>query len=159
MMYDIQEVCDDKLAFAANLTTGNSPVLSTKSVDQFPAGTDALGNVVFKDPGAGRPIDAYVEINTTALASGGAATLQVELIMADDAALSSNVVSLLQSAAIAKASLVAGYRFRLGRVPNGATKRYLGFRYTIATNDFTAGALTAALVPSEAAQSGVADPV
>lgn len=104
-----------------------------------------LGTPVF-DVGRGSDVHLLVQIVETFLAAAGAATLQVELVQADDAALTANVEVLVGSQAIAKAALVAGYQFRLHVLPTGITRRYIGLRYTIATNPGTAGKMTAGIV-------------
>lgn len=104
-----------------------------------------------RDIGAGEPLIGTFLVVTALLASGGAATLTVELISADDAALTSNVVSHASTEAIPKASLVAGYKRTLAVPPrtNIGADRYWGFRYTPATNDFTSGTLDAWFGPRD----------
>jgi hypothetical protein len=55
--------------------------------------------------------------------------------------------TLAQSDAIPVASLVQGYKFLPGEVPGG-TERYVRLNYVVGTAAMTAGAITAALVPS-----------
>lgn len=127
--------------------TAAAATLSTKSVDLGAAATDDLGNTLPRDLGKGMNVELLCQICTTFLAAGGAANLTVELVMADDEALTSNLVVLQKTPAIAKASLVSGYTFRLGGViPPGTTSRYVGARYTVDTNDGTAGTITTTLV-------------
>lgn len=109
-----------------------------------PAAFQAVGNIVH-DVGRGRHMEAYAQIVET-VTSGGAITIQCALVMADNAALSSNLTVLSETPAIALATLVAGYQFRLGSVPQGITKQYLGFRYTTATAVATAGKVTAGFI-------------
>lgn len=101
------------------------------------------------DKGRGTPKRLSVKMSTTAT-SEGAATLKVELVMADDEELTSNLKVLASSEAIALAQLVKGYQFRLSYLPVGITKKWLGLRFTVGTAEFTAGKVTAKLCESEA---------
>lgn len=118
-------------SIAINATTA----LSDKSVD--------LG--VARDIGSGKNLFMNFAI-TTAMSAGTSCAF--EIIVADDAALTSNVVSLCTTGAIARATLVAGYNTAL-RIPTQATtgKRYLGARYTVAgDNSAGTGKVTADIV-------------
>lgn len=118
--------------------------LSDFSIDLGAAATDSLGNSVISDIGRGMA-DMLVQITETVLAAGGAATIDFQLVMADNAALTSNLVVLQTTGAIAKTVLLAGYQPRL-RIPVGISKRYLGLRYVVAAFDVTAGKVTAGIV-------------
>jgi hypothetical protein len=103
---------------------------------------DSIDLTTARDIGTGEPMALVFENLTAALtASGGAATLTIEAISADDAALTSNVVVHASSGAIAKAALVAGFRRILPIPPetNVGADRYWGARYTVATNNFDGG--------------------
>ena len=93
---------------------------------------------------ASTPMRALVIVDT-AFTAAGAGTATFELIEADDADLTSNIVSLYSTAAIGKATLVVGYVVMDIVIPKTA-KRYLGFRVTVATGPMTAGAVTAEFV-------------
>lgn len=90
-----------------------------------------------------KPADVFVQV-TTAFASGTSvkATLQAD----DDEAFGS-AVTVAETAAIATAALVAGYQFKLGRLPRLGTadKRYLRMNYTV-VGTFDAGKVVAGLV-------------
>jgi len=94
---------------------------------------------------AGDAIDgeAYlvVAVQTTMLASAGAASLIASLETSTDEAFTSPVV-LFTSAAVAKSALVAGYVLARVRIPVGVL-RYLRVKYTKVTNDFSAGNMDA----------------
>lgn len=125
-------------------TTGTT--VSTNTIDLGAAGTvPFLGGSPLNDPGRGVGVGVVVQVVTT-VTSAGSSTVQVQLVESDNADLSSGTV-LCESAAIAKATLVAGYRFRLPALPKGISKRYLGVQYVVATADLTAGAFDAYLVP------------
>jgi hypothetical protein len=121
--------------------------LSDFSIDLGATGTiPGLGGSPNSDPGKS-DIEFIAQIVQT-FTSGGAATLQVNLVMADDAALTTNLVVLESTPVLALATLVAGYQFRLGhQLPVGITKRYIGLQYIIGTAAMTAGKVTAGVIP------------
>jgi hypothetical protein len=131
-----------------SLVAGVGNVLSTQWIDlgvagALPVGYNARGNAPH-DVGKGMELEVECQLNTT-VTSGGAATLTAQLCMADDD-IGTNLVVLAQTAAIALATMVKGYRFAIAStVPAGVSSRYLGVRYVIATAAITAGTVTAAL--------------
>lgn len=122
-------IVDNNLRISTDqvITLNATSALSTNSVD--------LG--VARDAGEGKPLYMNFAI-TTAMSAGTSCAF--EIIQADDAALTSNVVSLCTTGAIARATLVAGYNTALRIPPQiGSTgKRYIGARYTVA-GDNSAG--------------------
>ena len=96
-----------------------------------------------RDMGEGTELNLRVGVPT---AFTGLTALTMEIIVADDAALTSNVTVIGSSGAIPVASLTAGSRFVVGANPRIGSKgqRYLGARYT-PTGTGTAGALIAEL--------------
>jgi hypothetical protein len=80
-------------------------------------------------------------IDTTCLAAGGASTVTFAL---QDSADNVTFATVVNSAAIAKASLVAGYIVELD-IPVH-TRRYLRGYYTVDTNDLTAGNIDCRIV-------------
>jgi hypothetical protein len=130
--------------------------LSSKSVDMGTAGTiPGLGGTPVHDWGRGNNLLVYCQV-VVAFTSGGSATVQAQLIQADDEALTSNVQILDTTQAIAVATLVAGYQFRFGSLAPGITKRYLGMQYVIATATTTAGKVTSGLVWNKQTNPAVA---
>lgn len=117
--------------------------VSTKSIDTATA---------LRDIGSGEPVELIVVITTTVAASGGASTTTFTL---QDSADNSTFADVVSSAAIAKASLVAGYEALRIRLPFGL-RRYIAMNYTVATNNWTAGAVTAYLTTDR--QDNVARP-
>lgn len=89
----------------------------------------------------GEPIFVDFSVDTAATAAG-AATVTFQIVTDDNAALSSPAV-VAATAAIGKATLVAGYRISLPVPPGIALERYLGVQYTVATGPLTAGAFSA----------------
>lgn len=118
--------------------------VSTNTIDLGTAGTiPGLGGTPIADVGRGTPPVLSIIINE-AVTSGGAAEVDFQLIQSANADLSSPTV-VCATGAIAKATLVSGYRARLA-IPKGISARYLGVQYVISTNTTTAGTVTAALV-------------
>lgn len=138
----------DVMSTNDNLAQSAGTYLSSKSIDlwagQATLPTDVFGNAAIIDPGRSN-VKLLCQVTTT-FTSGGSATLQAQLVMADNAALSTNLVVLESSDVIALATLAAGYQFRFGSLPPGITKRYLGMQYVIGTAAMTAGNIYAALV-------------
>lgn len=87
-----------------------------------------------------------IDVDTTVTATGGAANVTFALI--SDSAVgfdSGSATTHWTSAAIPKATLVAGYNVVKMRLPKGL-KRYLKVQYTPDTNNLTAGKFNAMLV-------------
>lgn len=111
--------------------TGASAVLSTNTID--------LG--VARDIGAGEDLWLRTQVLT---AFAGLTALDIEVICADDAALTTNVTSIAAVKAVPVASLTAGARFAVELSPQLGKqgRRYVGARYT-PTGTGTAGVLFA----------------
>lgn len=103
------------------VTGTNTSVLSTNTID--------LGQN--RDIGAGSEYPIMHSIVTTA-ASGGT-SVELQVIAADDAGLTTNITVLGSSGAIAVASLTAGKRIAVEINPQVGSKgqRYLGVRYNL----------------------------
>jgi hypothetical protein len=95
-----------------------------------------------RDIGQGEGLRLVIITDTTAL-STGSSTVTFAL-QTDDTSTFGSATTLWQSSAIAKATLVAGYRVADIAIPKGCEK-YLRLNYTVATADLTAGAFTAFL--------------
>jgi hypothetical protein len=120
---------------AAQAVTSTGSTASTNTVD--------LGVARDVGGGASGPLFLLCEV-VTPFASGGLATLQVQVQTSPDNATWS---ILDQSDAIPVASLVQGYKFLPNKLA-GPTQRYLRLNYVVGTTAMTAGAITAGLVPS-----------
>lgn len=144
-------ILDQDLVFSDAQDIGQvaGTYVSTNAFDNGAAQTIPGGfGTVQKDPLRGlEGMELLIKI-IEAVASGGAATVQFQLVQADDAALSSNVDVIAETPAIGYATLVAGYEVRLALPKKGITQRYFGLRYIIGTATTTAGTVTAALVPA-----------
>lgn len=140
MLLDAQVLLSDN----QDLSQAAGAYVSTGAIDLGVPGTMALGGSPISDIGRGNVPSLLCQVTET-FTSGGAATLTVEVISASASTLDAGVVSHMSSGAIALATLIAGYQFRLA-IPHGITGRYLGLRYTIGTAATTAGTVTAGLV-------------
>lgn len=122
MILDAQCLCSDDQAM-----TTTAP--STNSYDLGAAGINI---------GEGEPLIAWCQVTGTCVTG---TSIAVSVVEDDDSALGSPV-TLYSTPAIPQASLVAGYRFKLGTVPE-TSLRYLGFVYTIVGTFDGASAISA----------------
>lgn len=140
MLLDLENM----VSVQQDLSQDAGSYLSTYSIDLGAAGTLYQGDSVLKGVGRGSTPWMFCQM-IEKLSTGSSPTLLVDLVMADDDALTSNLTVLLSTQAIAAAVAVAGYSFRLGPLPIGISKRYLGLQYTIGTATTTTGTITAGL--------------
>jgi hypothetical protein len=115
------------------------------------AATAVLGDVidlgsVARDIGNGEPLYLVIQVDTTVLASGGAANVTFRLVSDSVDTLDSSPTVHFSTGAIAKGTLVAGYVVAAVALPMGAYERYLGVTFTPDTNNTTAGKVNAFLV-------------
>lgn len=126
---------DSKLKFAAAAELGNT-------------GTRKIGKAVpldvRADQGEGYPMYLVVLVSTTAT-SGGASTLAVELVTADNSALTTDVEVLFTTPVVALAGLTAGTFLAVIPLPKALYRTYMGLREVVGTANFTGGAVTAFL--------------
>ena len=145
MILDMQNLCSD----SQDLSQAAGSYLSTNAIDLQGGspGTNRTSpgghGTIPADAAKGEDVNFFIQVDET-FASGGAATLTVELIMAANSDLSSYTV-LHTTPALAMATLVAGYQLRIAVPKVGLTSRYLGCRYTIGTATTTAGTCTAGI--------------
>ena len=90
-----------------------------------------------------------ITVDTTAT-SGGSATGQFHLVSDAAAAIAADGSATYHysSGAIAVATLVAGYKVAVVRLPAGTYERYVGILQTTGTAAFTGGAVNAFLTPN-----------
>ena len=98
------------------------------------------------DIGPGAQDLEMIIIVDEAVTASGAATVTFKLETDDNTSFSS-ATDLYTSAAIGKATLVAGYRAVHARIPVSGVERYLQVSYTVASGPLTAGKFTAFLAP------------
>lgn len=90
-----------------------------------------------------QPAYLVVQCDTTATDSGSDATVTIELVGADNEALTTNATVMASSGAIAFASLIGGTTLWLSALPFYKTRRYFGVRYTVGSGPLTGGAFSA----------------
>lgn len=115
------------------------------------AGTYLVGDVIdlttARDIGAGEPIYLVISVDT-AVTSGGAATVQFKLASDATASIATDGTATehYASAAIAKATLVAGYQIVVAVPPEDPDfERYLGILQVTGVAALTAGKINAFL--------------
>ena len=119
-------------------------VSDAQAVTTTAVSTDTVDLSVARDIGEGG--DLYMNFAMTEAFAGGTST-NFEIIIADNAALSSNVVVIGASGAIVTADLTLGKNVAVRLNPQIASlgKRYLGARYTVSGTN-SAGKVTADMV-------------
>lgn len=140
MLLDAQNLFSDDQSVALALS---ATALSTNTIDLGATSATKSGVTFPADIGRGNAPEIVAQV--TADVVGAGASIQVQVITADDAALTSNVTVVNQSAPIGVASLKSGYQFRVAITP-GIAQRYLGVRYVNSGAATTAGTVTAGLV-------------
>lgn len=136
MIFDAQNTFSDQQAVTATAVSANTIDLGVPGTLPWRGGT------FHNDLGRGEDVEISVTCTQTFLTC---TSVQVQLVTSASADLSSPTV-IDQTDAILVASLVAGYKWRLGKVPPGITQRYLGLKYVVAGSAATAGKITAGLV-------------
>ena len=135
-------ILDERLEFcdATSLNTGAAGSYLIGDVVDLGAGSPS--------PGAGDSEDLYLVIQVdTAVTSGGSATVQFHLASDAAAAIATDGSASyhFSTAAIPKATLVAGYQVCAVQLPQGTYERYLGILQTTGTAALTAGKVNAFL--------------
>lgn len=117
------------------LVTATGNTLSTNVIDLA-----ATKQAQAADFGQGEPLECEISI-VNSITSAGAATVQFQLVTADDAAITVNPTIVVQTDAIPKASLLAGVvvPLHLDRAAPYVPRRYLALRYVVGTAVLTNG--------------------
>jgi hypothetical protein len=136
-----------------NLAQAAGTYLSDGSIDLGLTGT-VPGNLVgplIDDLGRVVNLELLVQVVQT-FTSGGGATLTVNVVTADNGALTTNLTIVGTSGAIALAKLIAGYQIPVF-IPGGITQEFLGLQFVIGTAAMTAGKITATTQPKGGVQT------
>lgn len=118
-------------AITGQTVTGTGNVISTNVID--------LGTA--RDMGEGQDLWARLQVT---VAQAGATSVEAQVVVADDAAISTNVTVLGSTGAVPTASLTAGARLAIAINPRLGSRgqRYMAVRYVIVGTS-SAGAFTA----------------
>lgn len=116
----------------------------TGLTDTSAVSTDKIDLSLARDIGEGKQL--YMNFAITTAVAGGTST-RFEVVIADDAALTTNVESVGDSGAIATADLTLGKNIAVAIRPKVASlgRRYMGARYTVVGTN-TTGKVTADIV-------------
>lgn len=123
------------------------------------AGSYAVGDVLATDSvNVGPEIFLVIQVDT-AVTSGGSATVQFHLVSDSTSSLATDGSATYHwsSAAIPKATLVAGYTVAVVPLPSGTYEGYLGILQTTGTAALTAGKINAFLTLDAARWKAFAD--
>lgn len=127
-----------------------TPETVTNFYDTGPlaAGNDGV------DLGTGEELALYIRVTTTFAAPSTDGTIQIKLqstaTLPTPPTVFNTPTTHWDSGLIAEATLVAGYEIKQPLPMGQAWLRYVGFLVTAATQNFSAGALTIAIVPAGA---------
>lgn len=114
-----------------------------QAVTAAAASTDYIDLGAARDIGVSEGLQLCITCKET-VTSAGASTLQFQMQCDDNTGFSSPK-TVIQSDAIPKASLVAGYQIFLP-IPVGLNERYMRLYYNVATGPLTAGIFSAQIV-------------
>ncbi len=147
---------DNNLEFADAVSVG-TPNSTTVNVG------DIIDSDVVRDLGTGEPMYLVVQV-TTAVTSGGAATVRFKLVSdsTETIAVDGTQTEHATSDSIAVASLIVGFEFIVALPPEGsiAYERYLAFQIEEdAGQALTAGNVNALLTPNPRSYKAYADAV
>lgn len=133
MITSAQQLFSDDQAVTASAA-------STNYIDLLATGTPYGGaSALDRDLGKGKKIPIHIQV-TTAFATLTSLKVAVQV---DDNTSFSSATTVLETEAIAAASLVAGYVFNIDTIPLKTNERYVRLYYTVAGSDATAGAIWA----------------
>lgn len=133
-------ILDDRNEFADATALSTAATGLALVGDVIDLGTDGINDVD----------DLYLVIQIdTAVTSAGAATVEFQLVSDAQAAIAVDGSASVhyKSAAIGKATLVAGYQVAQVELPKGTYERYLGILQNVGTAALTAGKFNAFLTP------------
>jgi hypothetical protein len=132
----------DELTEFADAVTVNTGAPATYNLG------DVIDLTVARDIGNGHPIYAAFQVDTAIAGTSSTVAFQIASDSTTTPSVDGSQTIHYTSAAIAEASLVAGYRVGPIALPMGSPdyERYLGAQYTVGTAALSAGAISAFLV-------------
>lgn len=133
-------ILDERTEFADATALSTAATGLALVGDVIDLGTDGLNEV--------EEIELYVSVDTS-ITSAGSATVEFQLVSDAQAAIAVDGSASVhyKSAAIPKATLVAGYGAVNVKLPKGQYERYLGILQNVGTAALTAGKINAGLTP------------
>jgi hypothetical protein len=135
MIFSAQDEFSNKQAVTASAA-------STNYIDLLATGTPyGAAAALNRDLGKGGKIPLHIQV-TTAFAT--LTSLKVA-VQTDDNSSFSSAATILETEAIAAATLIAGYVFNIDSIPLKASERYIRLYYTVAGSDATAGNVQAGI--------------
>lgn len=142
--------------YGDELTYTAGPPATSKQSIVGNAGTAIVGGkvkdaVAARDWAAGEALFAWLRCVTALVGATGG--VQVDIVAADNAALTTNPVT-LATKTIAAAALVANALISIGTLAPGSKKRYLGVKLTPLTTNSTAGEVIVGLTMGDARIQG-----
>ncbi|MDR5772082.1 MULTISPECIES: Bbp16 family capsid cement protein [unclassified Caballeronia] len=143
MILDQQSLFSDAQAITASANSSNV-------IDTLPVNTPNTRSGI----GDGEDISLFAQVGPNAFTGG--TSLQIQLVSADDAALSTNAQVHYDTGAVVLANLTAKARLIGIDLPYGKFRRYVGLKYTV-VGTMTAGVITAGLVKDLQTINGTVD--
>lgn len=142
MILDQQTLFSDAQAITASVNSSNV-------IDTLPGGQNTKASI-----GDGQDITLFAQVGQS---FATLTSLNIQLVSADDAALSVNPIVHYDSGAVPVASLTAKARPVALDVPYGKYRRYVGLKYVVTGSAATAGTITAGLVEDLQTLNGTVD--
>ncbi|WP_250533977.1 Bbp16 family capsid cement protein [Caballeronia sp. AZ10_KS36] len=142
MILDQQNLFSDAQAITGSANSSNV-------IDTLPVTTPNTKSGI----GDGQDISLFAQVGA---AFAGGTSLQIQLVSADDAALTTNATVHYDTGALALAGLTARARLVSVDLPFGKYRRYVGLKYTV-VGTMTAGTITAGLVEDVQTINGTTD--
>jgi hypothetical protein len=133
MIQSLQSMFSNQQAITATARSANVYNLGATGT---PAGTSTALN---RDEGKGHKIPIIIQVTET---FATLTSLKVAVQVDDNAAFTS-ATTVLETEAIAAATLVAGYQFNIDALPLKTNEQYLSLLYTVAGSNATAGKISA----------------